>query len=210
MADAPLPVPQDHSDPEPHVLTALNERQREFCKHYVMTKGNATKSALLAGYAVANGHHAHAQRLLAMPHVQEGVAYYRELFSAQLNYDREKVLYDLAVMAAVDVSEFVDDEWQPVRKSQLSEEHRRALVGLEVIRKQETTTIKPKYARLEALREIAGILGIKERDKGTGQGLSLQISLGQSVHVDGATVAQQVGHVQIHTHEDTPAAKDET
>jgi hypothetical protein len=159
MADAPLPVPQDHSDPESHV--------------------------------------------------QEGVAYYRELFSAQLNYDREKVLYDLAVMAAVDVSEFVDDEWQPVRKSQLSEEHRRALVGLEVIRKQATTTIKPKYARLEALREIAGILGIKERDKTQGAGLSLQISLGQSVHVDGATVAQQVGHVQIHTHEDTPATKDE-
>ncbi len=208
MADAPLPVPQDHSDPESHVLKPLNERQREFCKHYVMTKGNASKSAQLAGYAVETSR-TQPTRLLAMPTIQEGIAYYRELFGAQLNYDRDKVLYDLAVMAAVDVSEFVDDEWQPVRKSQLSEEHRRALVGLEVIRKQETTTIKPKYARLEALREIAGILGIKERDKGTGQGLSLQISLGQSVHVDGATVAQQVGHVQIHTHEAPPADANE-
>jgi phage terminase small subunit len=75
MADAPLPVPQDHSDPEPHVLKALNERQREFCKHYVMTKGNAHKSARLAGYAVEEGKQAHAYRLLAMPHVQEGIAY---------------------------------------------------------------------------------------------------------------------------------------
>ncbi len=205
MADAPLPVPQDHSAPESHVLKPLNERQREFCKHYVMTKGNASKSAQLAGYAVETSR-TQPTRLLAMPTIQEGIAYYRELFSAQLNYDREKVLYDLAVMAAVDVSEFVDDEWQPVRKSQLSEEHRRALVGLEVIRKQATTTIKPKYARLEALREITDILGIKERDKGTGQGLSLQISLGQSVNVDGVAQTQSLGHIQITTH--TPTAED--
>ena len=47
---------------------------------------------------------------------------------------------------------------------------------------------------------------IKERDKGTGQGLSLQISLGQSVNVDGVAQTQSLGHIQITTH--TPTAED--
>jgi hypothetical protein len=202
-----LPVPQGDLDGDPSVLKSLNERQREFCKNYILTKGNAYKSAQLAGYAVETSR-TQTTRLLAMPHVQEGIAYYRELFSAQLNYTREKVLYDLAVMAAVDVSEFVGEDWQPVRKSQLSEEHRRAMVGLEVIRKSETTTIKPKYAKLEAIKEIADILGLKDHEKGKGEGLSLNIQLGTQVNVDGQTVSQQVGHVQIHTTQQAPEEGD--
>jgi len=50
--DITRPLPQASDDGESHVLKPLNERQREFCKHYVMTKGNAHKSARLAGYAV--------------------------------------------------------------------------------------------------------------------------------------------------------------
>ena len=209
MADAPLPVPQDHSDPESHVLKPLNERQREFCKHYVMTKGNVLQSAILAGYAAGHGNTAHAYRLPDMPHVQAGIAYYRELFGAQVGYDRDKLLYELGLMASVDVTEMVDDDWQVIPKSKLSKEHRQAMVGLEVIQKSDSRTIRPRYAKLEAKKEIAELLGLKQHDKKEGQGLSLQISLGQSVHVDGATVAQQVGHVQIHTHEAPPAEANE-
>jgi hypothetical protein len=175
----------------------------------MMTKSNAFQSARLAGYAVDDGNRAHVYRLTAMPPVQAGIASYRELFASQLGDTRAKVLHDLALMASVAVTECVDDAWQVVPKSQRTPEHRRALVGLEVIRKQATTTLQPKYARLEALREIADIVGIKEHDEGKGEGLSLRITLGQQVNVDGATVAQQGGHLQMHTPQDPPDEKDE-
>jgi len=206
MADAPLPVPQDHSAPESHVLKPLNERQREFCKHYVMTKGNVLQSAILAGYAAGHGNTAHAYRLPDMPHVQAGIAYYRELFGAQVGYDRDKLLYELGLMASVDVTEMVDDDWQVIPKSKLSKEHRQAMVGLEVIQKSDSRTIRPRYAKLEAKKEIAELLGLKQHDKKEGQGLSLQITLGQSVSVDGVAQTQHVGHLQITTH--TPTAED--
>ena len=163
MADAPLPVPQDHSDPQSHVLKPLNERQHEFCKHYVMTKGNVLQSAILAGYAAGHGNTAHAYRLPDMPHVQAGIAYYRELFGAQMGYDRDKLLYELGLMASVDVTEMVDDDWQVIPKSKLSKEHCQAMVGLEVIQKSDSRTIRPRYAKLEAKKEIAERYIIRKR-----------------------------------------------
>src|SRR5713101_1202210 len=102
--------------------------------------------------------------------------------------------------ASVDVSAFVTDEWDLRPKGQLSEAQRRALVGLEVIEKKDGRTVKPKFAKLEALKELAKIMGMyADVDENRKDGLAITINLGQQVNVNGEVAAEEVavGHLRI-------------
>ncbi len=180
-------------------LKKLTPKQRSFAEMYAV-HGNGSKAVLLAGYETANDGHDIANALRHNPLVLQAIEYYRALFASESDFSPEKVLKSLAEMASVDVSAFVTDEWDLRPKGQLSEAQRRALVGLEVIEKKDGRTVKPKFAKLEALKELAKIMGMyADVDENRKDGLAITINLGQQVNVNGEVAAEEVavGHLRI-------------
>lgn len=185
----------------PDVLAACTTKQRRFAEFYAL-HNNGAKSARLAGYAVASSGGTVVNGLMHNEKVIEAIAYYRELHADASTMSPEKILVAWARMATVDVSEFVTDDWELRPKSQLTKEQRASLVGLEVIEKKEGRTIKPKFARVEALKELGKLLQMYKTDSTDGKsGLDLTINLGTQVIInkdgEGEEMAQEIGHLRI-------------
>jgi len=99
-------------------------------------------------------------------------------------------------MASVAIGDAVDDDWSLKPPSQLTPDQRAALTGVEVVEKNGRRYAKATFAKAQAMEHLGRLNHMYETDKAKGEGLSLQITLGQSVTVDGQTVSQSVGHVQ--------------
>jgi hypothetical protein len=190
-----LPVPQGPPEAEYDAFQGLTPKAVDFSRYYALSH-NAEGSARLAGYRPTYGH-----QLLGDVRVQEVVAYYRELFASQTTYTPEKILHQWAQMASVDVTTLCDDEWTMKPPSQLTEDQRQALTGFEVIEKHNRRYIKPTFAKAQALEHLGRLHKMYQEDKSKGEGLSLHITLGQSVSVDGVAQTQSLGHIQITTHQ---------
>jgi hypothetical protein len=194
--DAKLLKNKDENIPE--ALRGLNPRQKKFAELYAVN-GNALKSARLAGYATDKDETSGYHVLYRSPGVAEAVEYYRELFASECHYTPEKIIKEWAQMASVDVSAFVDEDWDLKPKSALTEAQRASLVGLEVIEKKGGRTVKPKFAKVEALKELGKLLGMYTDNDTDKRGMDLHINIGTQVNVDGEGISEsaQVGHLRI-------------
>jgi len=112
--------------------------------------------------------------------------------------------------ASVNLAEMVEEDWSLKAPSQLTPDQQVALTGVEVVEKGGKRYAKATVAKAQALEHLGRLHKMYEQEKSKGEGLSLQITLGQSVSVDGVAQTQHVGHLQITTHqvldEDAPEA----
>src|SRR5438046_2397619 len=129
----------------PEVVQSLLPQQRKF-SYYLALYDQPAKAARLAQYS---GDHAYV--LAGRADIQEAVAYYRMVLAEASESAPEKVAAELARMAYVDITRYVEDDWTPKRPSQLTEAQRCALTGIEIIRKKDGLTLKPKFAKMQAL-----------------------------------------------------------
>src|SRR5262249_51178433 len=134
-----------------------------------------------------------------------------------IDYDGTKVVQELAAKASINIVELLNDDWTLKPKSALTPEQQAhlgmALEGIEVVHKGSavegtfSATVKPKFAKLAALTELAKILGMYPV-AGKGQnadasGMVLQLGVGVQVNVEGAGGNEpptiDVGGLAIHT-----------
>ena len=184
----------------PECLENLTPKQKKFAELYALN-GNASKSVLLAGYEASGTEHVIGNALVHNPRVMPAIAYYRALYEDASTYTPKKIIKEWAEMASVDVSEFVTDDWDLRPKGQLTKAQRRALVGLEVIEKKDGRTVKPKFAKVEALKELGKLLHMYAEDTAGNKGLDITINLGNQVNVSLATSSvasdTDIGHLTI-------------
>ncbi len=186
----------------PDVLAVLTTKQRIFAEMYAL-HNNGAKACRLAGYT-GNSGGAVVGQLLHNTKVVEAIAYYREIFEDASTMSAGKIIAAWSEMATVDVSEFVTDDWDLRPKSQLTRAQRQALVGLEVIEKKDGRTVKPKFARVEALKELGKLLHMYKTDSTSDKGgLDLTINLGAQVNISGVGGEEahvtEIGHLRINT-----------
>lgn len=167
----------------PDVLQRLNNRHRDFVR-YLALYDNPMKSYKLAGFPTPEGNGAYAYALAAQPHIQAGMEYWKEVFSSAAHTLPDKILVNMSYMANIDVTSYYNNQWQLKEIDELTEEQRQALTGVEVIEKSRTRTIKLKFAKLEANKELANIHRMYDDDKSKREGLNLTIQLGQQVNVN--------------------------
>src|SRR5437762_3240680 len=130
----------------PEVVQSLLPQQRKLA-YYLALYDVPAKAARMAQYT-SNHHY---QDLCKRADIQEAVAYYRMVLAEASESTPEKVAAELARMAYVDITGYVEDDWTPKRPSQLTEAQKRALTGIEIIRKKDGLTLKPKFAKVQAL-----------------------------------------------------------
>lgn len=192
----------------PDVLQGLDDRKVKFCQYFARTH-NALKSGKLAGYQVDNTNNSTVYYLKENPAIQAGIAYYEELYGSATDYDGTKVIQELAAKASIDIPSLLNDDWSLKRKSELTLEQLAhlsiALESVEVTEKLESRTVKPKFAKLQSLIELAKIMGLygKAGQADGGAGMALTIGVGVQVNVAGqaapAPHALEVGGLAIHT-----------
>ncbi len=186
-----FPVPQGQPEIEHDVLQGLTPKSVAFCRLYAVHQ-NAEKAARLAAYHPRYGH-----QLLQDPRIQDAIAYYAAVYASETTYTSDKILHQWSQMASVDIGAVVDDDWSLKPPSQLTADQRAALVGVEVVEKNGKRYAKATFAKAQALEHLGRINKLYADDKAKGEGLSLNITLGQAVHVHGQTVSQSLGHLQI-------------
>lgn len=162
-------------------LKDLTPAARKFSELYALNN-NISKSSILAGCHADYGH-----SLLRLPAVQQAVAYFRAVHLDKALYTETKLMRQWAQMASIDLTEYIDDDYALKPLSQLTDEQRQhlgmALVGLEVTEKAGKRFVKPKLAKVEALENLGKLLHLYAEDKSQGEGLTLNITLGQQVNV---------------------------
>ncbi len=86
----------------------LNEKQRVFCRHYVVVR-NATEAARLAGYSAktagVQGHHN-----LKKPNIQAMIRRLLRQSEQRLDLDLDKLVSEAGVLATSDVRDFMDGD----------------------------------------------------------------------------------------------------
>jgi hypothetical protein len=188
--------PQD--DKAHDFMQRLTPRMRSFAEHYAIT-GNILRSTTLAGYSPKDTGHGHV--LLKREDVKSAVAYYRELYAEKSLYTPEKVLRQWAMMASVDLTQFLTDDYRLKKPSEMTEEQREqfsiALTGLEPTR----YGTKAQFAKVDALVNLGKLLKMYEpEEKGGGEGLILNINVGQQVTVEAQDM--DLGPFTLHLPED--------
>ncbi len=176
----------------PTVLAKLLPQQRRFAygmAYYAVP----AKAARLAHYTS----NSHPYMLAQREDIKDAIAYYRAVLNEQSESSPEKAMAELARMAYVHIGDFVEDDWELKSPRQLTADQNAALVGLEIIRKSDGLTIKPKFAKFQALEALAKIHGLYGQASGEGtKGLSLHIVMQQAV-VGTERGGVPLGHVQI-------------
>ena len=163
------------------ILKGLTPSQRKFSELYAVNH-NISKSSILAGCCDDYGH-----SILKFPRVQAAVRYYEQVYLDKCLYNETKLMRQWSAMASVDLTEYVDDAYNLKPLSQLTDAQKEhlglALVGLEVSEKAGKRHVKAKYAKVEALQELGKLMHLYADEKSTGEGLTLNINLGQQVNV---------------------------
>jgi hypothetical protein len=180
----------------PEVLATLTPLQSKFAMNLALYD-NILKSGRLAGYDV-DTNAGQVYKLLQDQRVIQAVEYWKSIFAAHAHTTPEKILATLSQIAHIPVTDYFTDSWEIKEISELSEAHRQALTGVEVVEKSHGRTIKLKFAKVEALKELASLLGMHSDDKDKRQGLSLTIQLGQVVqNTTTEEKSSTYGHIQL-------------
>ena len=190
-----LPVPHDSPETDQEILHGLTPKMIAFSRFMALHQ-NHEKSARLAGLWPAYGH-----KLAKDPRIQHAIAYYAAVYAEATTYTPDKILHQWSQMASVNLAEMVEEDWSLKAPSQLTPDQQVALTGVEVVEKGGKRYAKATVAKAQALEHLGRLHKMYEQEKSKGEGLSLHISLGQSVSVDGVAQTQHVGHLQITTHQ---------
>lgn len=196
--------PQGHAqhESESSVLDTLSAKEKLFCQ-YMALYDNVLKSGRLAKYGKTADDTSGVFRLMHLDRIKAGIAYYRELFAAQSHTTPEKILYDLAQMANLDITDVFTEEWNLKPKSEWGAAARKALVGMKVTRTKSGFTLEPRFAKLEALVALARLFGMgnAQRPGESEAGTHLHVHLAGREHLPGERqrpAPLQVGPVVVH------------
>jgi hypothetical protein len=157
--------------------------------------GNVCKSGVFAGVSEAT-----AFRYLQSAVVQEAVAYYIAEYARVSAFTPLKIMRELAAMADINVADLFNEDWTLRPKSDIPKALQRAMVGLEVQHTKYGLRIKPRFAKLEALQELARILGMVTHEKDTepvAAGTTVQITMNAGTRGEVPLAAVQVGPLSI-------------
>ena len=157
----------------------------KFCEVYA-ANGNAVQSLLIAGFAPSSAT-GYQSRLLSDSRVVALIEYYRAIYADTAAYTGAKLVRQWARQASYSPADLLHDNWSVKLLSEMNDDQRDhlrdALVGFEVVEKSGSRTIKPKFARVEAQEHLGRLMRLYADDKGTGEGLTLNILVGQQTVV---------------------------
>ena len=186
------------------VLAQVTPQMQKFAEFYAL-HDNALKAWVLAGYTPNTGA---PYRLRDDPRIQTLVTYYRAVYAEASLYTPAKIVRQWASMASFDLTALLNDDWSIKSLNDLPEAVRHhlalALVGIDVTEKPNTRTIKPRFAKTEALEHLGRLLKLYEQDKQSGEGLTIQITVQSSQDPQLFQEGVDIGPVQIRVHEGLP------
>ena len=160
----------------------LNRRQSDFVEEYLIDL-NATQAAIRAGYSKKTAHVIGHQNL-RKPKILERIQARREELRKSLEITPERVLREEARLAFVDVGDLFDDQGRLLDVSEVPEDARRAIAGIEITERmipmgkdiEPEKEIKYKYKMADkgrALERVSKHLGLyieKKEISGPGGG----------------------------------------
>ena len=165
--------------------------------------GNALKSCKLAGFSPISAPD-YAYQLCKDERVVSLIAYYRAVYADTAAYTGAKLVRQWARQASYSPADLLNDDWSVKLLSELTAEQREhlrdAIVGFEVIEKSGSRTIKPRFARVEAQEHLGRLMRLYADDKGSGEGLTLNIHVGQQA-VDNSEESNRL-HIRLQDGED--------
>ena len=120
----------ENDNPEEEVSASLNEKQRMFCREYLVDL-NATQAAIRAGYSAATAQPA-SSRLLSNVIIQGEIQKLMEQRSERVEITADTVLRELLIIAKTDIGEAFNDDGRLKDIHSIPESARRAIAGIEV------------------------------------------------------------------------------
>ena len=108
----------------------LTARQQRFVEEFLVD-ANASQAAIRAGYSRKTAKQ-QGSRLLTNVDVQSALSEAMKQRSDRVQADADRVLRELTELLEVDVRDFFDDGWRPLKVQELSPAASRALSSLEV------------------------------------------------------------------------------
>ena len=146
----------------------LTNRQKRFVSEYLIDL-NGAQAATRAGYARKSARVAAAQ-LLANPNISDAIQEQMRAREARTLITADRVIAEFARVAFFDPSNVFGKDGKPLPVSQMDEDTRRAIAGLDVVFVGNSETgvgevQKIKIAnKLQALENLGKHLGIYEKD----------------------------------------------
>jgi hypothetical protein len=185
------------------IIKTVRPNVHQFARLFALG-GNQTKASVLAGFV---GHY--GGKLMHDPRVQALVAHYRAVYAEQAGMTQERLVQLWANQAGFSPAVLLRDDWTLRQLDELTHDQREqlrdALLGIEVVEKQGSRTIKPKFDRQKAQEQLGKLFGMYEGEsKGQGEGLTLNINVGQQLTVGGASEDTEVGHLRVRLPADAP------
>ena len=178
---------------------AVSPNVHKFAELYA-ANGNGLQSLRLAGFSVTNTSN-YGGRLLADARVAALVEHYRAVHADTAAYTGAKLVRQWARQASYSPADLLNDDWSVKLLSDLTDDQREhlrdALVGFEVVEKSGSRTVKPRFARVEAQEHLGRLMRLYADDKGTGEGLTLNILLGQQATVAGDAGESDRLHIRL-------------
>ena len=145
-------------------IDGLNFRERDFCKQYVLLKGNGTKAAIAAGYA-EKGAGARANALLKKEKIKAQIKLYKEDYALISGVSPEMLLIELLGVAFSNIADYLKEDWGVKELSEISRAKIAAVRKVTVRTLQQKDEILQKtvtvemYSKLEAIKQLAQMVG---------------------------------------------------
>ena len=160
---------------------SVPQRQVMAAQEFALS-GRRHAAMIKAGYAHGSSGR-WGTELFRRPYMRRLVAYYRTLYCDTAFFDKEKLLKQWSRQASFSPMTLLNDDWSIKRLDAMTSDEQahlaEALLGVEVVEKAGHRTIRPRFDRMKAQEELGKLLGLYKDEKGQGEGLSLQINIGQ-------------------------------
>lgn len=147
----------------------LTEREQMFCEEYLGDSNrNATQAAIKAGYSKKTARNI-ANHNLSKVHIQKYLEYKTMPILKKHGITQERVLEELAKIAFVDVTDYVNDDYSMKPKNELEPKQRSALSQIKVRQEdkgdkgKETTVEFKTWSKDKALMTLAEMTGLIDR-----------------------------------------------
>jgi hypothetical protein len=152
------------------ITAELKEKQKEFCKQYLLTGTNGTKAYELVYKCTYDSARSLASNLLANINIKDYIAYLQRNSASVVGITKEKIAQAFADMADNTMASY-HNKW--ISKKEFDELTDKQKACIETIETKETTfrgqtTVEIKfkiYSRTEALRELKKMYGYDAADK---------------------------------------------
>ena len=177
---------------------SVSPNVHKFAELYA-ANGKGLESLRLAGFSVPTTSN-YASRLLVDSRVAALVEHYRAMHADSAGYTGAKLVRQWSRQASYSPADLLNGDWSVKMISELTDDQREhlrdALVGFEVVEKAGSRTIKPKFARIEAQEHLGRLMRLYADDKGSGEGLTLNIHVGHQMVVGDGDEGGQL-HIRL-------------